>query len=38
MKTVLTITLLFIAVCGIRAQDTKSLLAEVSNKVRSYET
>ena len=37
MKTVLTITLLFIAVCGIRAQDTKSLLAEVSNKVRSYE-
>ena len=37
MKTVLSITLLFIAVSGIRAQDTKSLLAEVSNKVRSYE-
>ena len=37
MKTVLTITLLFIAVSSIRAQDTKSLLAEVSNKVRNYE-
>ena len=37
MKIVLTITLLFLAVSGIRAQDTKSLLAEVSNKVRNYE-